>query len=211
MSRLLRLIIIDYKRVSISIRSSTRHETRHELLVCSLRQSYSDIAGWIAVDLQMTPQTAGTVTAYATVALVAVTVGAVIAAFLAIRSAREENRKWTTLSVCAQFELCSSVCQANEKIFEAFRNGVPSPADCEKNAFYAKVVLNYLDGIAIGVHQGLYIETLARDHLKIIVHKRVLDLLETTFAKDAKLDKQDWSFLTAMAEKWRKNQPYVGS
>ncbi|MGA3124765.1 MAG: hypothetical protein ABSF69_28780 [Polyangiaceae bacterium] len=36
-------------------------------------------------------------------------------------------------------------------------------------------------------------------------------VLETTFAQDAPLDKQDWNFLVGMAEKWRKNEPFYGT
>jgi hypothetical protein len=88
---------------------------------------------------------------------------------------------------------------ANKEVHEAFRDGVPGKEGCEKIHFSAIVILNYLDGIAIGVHQGLYVEELARDHLKDIVCTRVRNLLETAFAQEVKFDPHDWCFLTAMA------------
>jgi hypothetical protein len=151
--------------------------------------------------------------AIATVALVFVGFGSAVLAFRSIWSAQEENRKWNTLNVCAQHEFSGTVSAAVRALENAFAaaDGVPNREACRRLRVDAYTVLNYLDGIAIGVNQGLYIEDLAKDHLRTIVHLKVHDLLETTFAQDAPLDKQDWNFLVGMAEKWRKNEPFYGT
>lgn len=83
-----------------------------------------------------------------------------------IESQREENKKWKTLDICAQYEFSETVSCAAGKVQAAFDKGNPTDETCTEIYRDAKVVLNYLDGIAIGVGQGLYIEELARDHLK---------------------------------------------
>ena len=72
----------------------------------------------------------------------------------------------------------------------------------------AIIVLNFLDGIAIGVGQGLYIEELAKDHLKTIVNSHVQNLLVSECARSLDLDKKDFQFLDAMNRKWRNDIPY---
>lgn len=67
-------------------------------------------------------------------------------------------------------------------------------------------LLNYLDGVAIGIEQGLYIDKLAKDHLKEIVEKHVAEYLE-----NQKLMKQigskvaNFHRLAAMAKRWSSN------
>jgi hypothetical protein len=140
-----------------------------------------------------------------------ITLLAATIAFLAFRRTRSENRKWKTLEICSQFELNAQVAAANEKLQEPFRAGVPGRDACEQLAPKAILLLNYLDGIAIGVGQGLYIEELAKDHLRAIVNSRVRDLLESTFRQDARLDAQTWCFLVTMAGRWRQDEPYFTS
>jgi hypothetical protein len=154
--------------------------------------------------------TADATTAVATVVLAVIAVVSAIIGFLAIWSAREENRRWNNLNVCAQHEFNSTVTGAVRSIETAFVNGVPDIATSKGIRCDAYVLLNYLDGIAIGVKQGLYIEKLAKDHLKTIVHLDVQRLLGTTFAENVPLDKGHWSFLVAMADKWSKDEPYYG-
>lgn len=74
------------------------------------------------------------------------------------------------------------------------------------------VILNYLDGIAIGVGQGLYIEELARDHLRSIVSYHVSHLLKpSSKTKFDGLDENDYLFLMDMNSKWARSQPYYKS
>jgi hypothetical protein len=70
------------------------------------------------------------------------------------------------------------------------------------------IVLSYLDGIAIGVGQGLYEEDLARDHLHQIVKAQIDNLLSPEAASRFGLDKNDYAFLTAMDLKWRQSKPF---
>ena len=94
-----------------------------------------------------------------------------------IEAQREENRKWKTLEICAQYEFSEMVSVAAGKVQAAFDGDKLTDEKCAEIYRDAKIVLNYLDGIAIGVRQGLYIEDLAKDHLKQIVKFHVEKLL----------------------------------
>ena len=158
----------------------------------------------------MQASTAEFISAWSSLALAVIAVPSAIIAFLSVWSATEENRRWNTLNVCAQHEFNSEVSTAVRRIETAFVDGVPDIQKSKSLRFNSYVVLNYLDGIAIGVKQGLYIEKLAKDHLRTIVRLDVGRLLETSFAEKVPLDKSHWSFLVAMADKWNKDEPYYG-
>lgn len=107
---------------------------------------------------------------------------------LQIKSQHEENMKWKTLDICAQYEFNNSVANAARKVQAAFDKGIISEQLCTDIYRDAKIVLNYLDGIAIGIKQGLYIEALARDHLKQIVRVHVERLLDFNNCKRLQLN-----------------------
>ena len=135
---------------------------------------------------------------------------AALFAYITIRVTRNESRKWNTLNACAQYELNESIVNANDRLYSAFQEGrrMPPAEECMALQRPSIVVLNFLDGIAIGVYQGLYLEELAKDHLKTIVNVHVKNLLESGCERHLQLDKKDFQFLVAMNEKWRRDKPY---
>ncbi|MBX9758814.1 MAG: DUF4760 domain-containing protein [Beijerinckiaceae bacterium] len=67
-------------------------------------------------------------------------------------------------------------------------------------------ILNYLDGVAIGIEQGLYIESLAKDHLKEIVEKHVSEYLENqTLLKQIGTNPANFHRLIGMSKRWSTN------
>jgi hypothetical protein len=62
-----------------------------------------------------------------------------------------------------------------------------------------------MDGIATGVAQGLYIEDLAKDHLRSIVGTHVRE----AFGRGRLLcNEEDFEQIIAMSAKWAVNEPY---
>ena len=107
-------------------------------------------------------------TAVGTLALAAVTallVGVGIYQILAIRA---ENKKSQTLAACGEYDLNPNVYASLQILWAALESG---ELDREPKKFRPQLntVLNFLDSIVIGIEQGLYIETLAWDHLELIV------------------------------------------
>jgi hypothetical protein len=63
-------------------------------------------------------------------------------------------------------------------------------------------MLNYLDGVAIGIYQGLYIEGLARDHLQSIVKVHVDRYLKIGMPKRLSIDPQNYWYIAALEQRW---------
>ena len=147
---------------------------------------------------------------------------AVVAALVGVKSAitqtrlqmkdiHLENKKWNTLNICAQYELSEIIAKAARNLYFHLDYGKqPKVAEEDIGGLSrdAIIILNYLDGIAIGVSQGLYVEELARDHLHIIVRTYVDDLFNAETQKKFGLKKSDYTFLIGMDGRWRLNKPY---
>jgi hypothetical protein len=68
-------------------------------------------------------------------------------------------------------------------------------------------ILNYLDAIAIGIDQDLYIEELAKDHLEHVVRRTVAHYIDSGMAARAGLDPTNYHRLQALAVKWAPRTP----
>jgi hypothetical protein len=123
-----------------------------------------------------------------------------------IEAQRNENRKWKTLEICAQYEFRETISAAAAKVKTAFEEEQLMNQKCAEIYCDAKLILNYLDGIAIGVRQGLYIESLARDHLKQIV-RFYADKVLCDCGRFG-IDAHDFQFFIAMNAKWAEDEPY---
>jgi hypothetical protein len=129
-----------------------------------------------------------------------------------IKDTHLESKKWKTLEICAQYELNEKISDSAKSIFAVFSTGDPDGKTCKTIARDAIVILNYLDGIAIGVGQGLYIEELAREHLRNIVEYHVSLLLKSSAKSSFKdIDENDYLFLIDMHSKWARSQTYYKS
>ena len=62
--------------------------------------------------------------------------------------------------------------------------------------------LNYLDGIAIGIEQNLYIELLAHDHIALILKTHVEKALVGTELEQFKIDPAGYERLVKLYKKW---------
>jgi hypothetical protein len=106
--------------------------------------------------------------ALGTWALVLATIFLFLAAWRQIREIRDENRKAATLAACGQYDLNDNINDAIKTLWAAKES-----KELEKNPRQFRpqisLILNHLDAIAIGIEQGVYIESLAWDHLEHIV------------------------------------------
>lgn len=102
-----------------------------------------------------------------------------------IGSARNENRETQTLLACGRYDTDPIIFTCQERLVAVKsykkRNDAALIANADKIRQEALTVLNFLDAIAIGVSQGLYIEHLAREHLINIVRKHVAEFIDSGF------------------------------
>jgi hypothetical protein len=142
----------------------------------------------------------------ATMALAGVTLGLLIAGLRQIRAIREENRKSATLHICTCYETNPVIARAVRVLWKARLRD-----DLEKNAKRYRphfvVLLNYLDGIAIGVEQGIYIEDLAWDHMEAIVAVNVRSYIDSGIIERAGMFKENYGSLLKMRDRWAEARP----
>jgi hypothetical protein len=123
-----------------------------------------------------------------------------------ITAVRNENKGWRTLEACERYESdpVLDVCLRN--IFAANQTG-DFTANPQNYRLDATTVLNFFDGIAIGIAQDLYLEELVRDHLEPIVKWYVEVYLEPVFASRMGIDPTiEYPRLIKLNQKWKLDQ-----
>lgn len=91
-----------------------------------------------------------------------------------MKAQRLESRKWATVKACRAIEENSNLVTAIDSLFEASEKGTHYSNDLLKSHLSEIItVLNYLDGVAIGICQGIYVEAIAKDNLGPMVKKAV--------------------------------------
>lgn len=144
--------------------------------------------------------------ALGTWALVAATTFLFFAAWRQIKEIRNENRKAATLAVLGQYDLNPNLYEALKTLWEARESG-----DLQKTPrkFRPQIVLllNHLDAIAIGIEQGVYIESLAWDHLEFIVPPIVERYIDSNLIKQFDQSRDHWMRLCDLRDRWRRAKP----
>jgi hypothetical protein len=144
------------------------------------------------------------ITAYATVALVLATIGLAVptivlavaawrqlpflvaqlaalnnqlnAARLAEEATERRTKEWETVRVCAAYDSDPVLDSITRRIWETSEGGKNYKNEAVSQRDLISF-LNYLDGIATGITQNLYIENIVRDHLRLIFKKAVEEIL----------------------------------
>jgi len=133
------------------------------------------------------------------------TVVLLIVAWLQLKSIKDENKLSRTLDVCDRYDLDPILDRSLRDLRSAEDTGLLRTKEADRMHLHASVttVLNYLDSIAVGIHQGLYIEALVKDHLKVIVIKHVNDYLtDKDVAKSVNIKVDNYRQVIDMAARW---------
>jgi hypothetical protein len=111
-------------------------------------------------------------------------------------NAERRLREWETLKACDRYDVDPILDAAMLRIYNGSQKGVNyrSP-EVEKRDVIC--VLNYLDSLATGVHQNLYIEEIIKDHMSLVIRKHVRDLLEAGI-----VEKEGYHNLLRLYERW---------
>ncbi len=96
-------------------------------------------------------------------------------------------REWETIKACERYNFDPVIEAATFRVWNASDHcrDYKLPAVDKRDLI---VVLNYLDGIAIGVAQGLYIETIVRDHIGTLFHHAVVKYVESGLVETAGIE-----------------------
>jgi hypothetical protein len=124
------------------------------------------------------------VTAIGTAVAAVAAVGASIIAWVQldklreqIRQSSEQDRRRNTLEACQRFERDDLLKEAMKNVWEASDGGTDYTKLTAACSFDVLTLLNYFDGIAIGIIERVYIDEMARDYLEDSLNKAVKALI----------------------------------
>ncbi len=118
---------------------------------------------------------------------------AALAAQIAASRAAEANaerrmREWETLKARPRYDFDPVIDGTTQRIWEASNNGKDYTLP-GVNSRDIVCLLNYLDGLAVGIEQKLYMEEIVRDHLGPIFAHAVTRFLDPGIIPIAGLEK----------------------
>jgi hypothetical protein len=117
-------------------------------------------------------------------------------------NAERRIREWETLKICQRYDFDPIIDAATERIYAASNDGKDYRLPGVKQRDMI-CILNYFDGIAIGIEQNLYIEDIVRDHLGPMFAHAVTNFLDTGLVPIAGLEK-----VQALNQRWSKPPGY---
>ncbi|MFB7143349.1 DUF4760 domain-containing protein [Agrobacterium deltaense] len=118
---------------------------------------------------------------------------------------RKESKKWRTLDACEIYDR-DPVIQECLKVLRKYKvNKDKGLLHTDDIKIEALSVLNYLDGIAIGVNQGLYLESIVKDHLGSIINGHVdAHVLSRDAISVFEVEKEEFKNLISLSERWKR-------
>ncbi|MDF1811793.1 MAG: hypothetical protein P1V20_06250 [Verrucomicrobiales bacterium] len=126
-----------------------------------------------------------------------------------IALADEARKRESTLASVRRFESDPEIRNAVRHIWKKTKspNGTDYSLLGDEDRFQVISFLNYLDGVACGLKQGVLDDSLARDYLQHVVHKSVSGLLlgesgDTWKAGTPLVDPEPFENLILLHKKW---------
>jgi hypothetical protein len=140
-------------------------------------------------------------TALASLATAVATCGIIVTAIQQIRGLREENRKWETVKACTAYTKDPILFQCAKEVRARSKGSDYTRATMMPVMQELRAILNYLDSLAVGVAQGVYIEQIVRDNLQLVIEKAVDNFCIEDFKQEFNLE--GFSHLLAMRARWK--------
>ena len=128
------------------------------------------------------------------------TVLLVVVAAWQICAARRQAKGWQALAACEKYALDPILDRCCRRLEKAGAKGVKKHP--ERYALEVTTVLNYLDGLAVGIEQNLYVESIVWDHLGPILTAHVRAHLTGPGSWEYKIDSSAYLRLIALSDKW---------
>jgi hypothetical protein len=121
------------------------------------------------------------------------------------QSADQEKRR-NTLDVVERVEHDPALIEAYKSVWEKTTGGVDYTKTTECK-YHVITILNYFEGVAIGIAQNIYVESMARDYLENILKKAtevwLIGESTNTIKAPAKMfENSEYSELRSLYRKW---------
>lgn len=117
---------------------------------------------------------------------------------------RRDQKNWETLKACEKYDT-DPVLMAALQILRDARNSGELTSKPKTYSLEMITILNYFEGIVIGIEQRFYNEDIVYDHLKPIIEDHVSEFLSEP-SRTAILDGQSDSYsrLTHKLDEWKR-------
>jgi hypothetical protein len=136
-----------------------------------------------------------------TIVLAGATIALILIGMGQISAIKRQNRRWQTLAACDRYNYDPIMDACLSKLRDAKKEG--RFKDHEKDfRLEITTVLNCLEGIALGIYQGLYIEELVRDHLQGVLIDHVDEYLTDGMPGKVEFETRDFPYALALAARW---------
>jgi hypothetical protein len=141
------------------------------------------------------------VNAVASCATALFTLALVVVAYTQIRALREENRKWETVKACNLYDTDPVLHACAGHIRSLSRGQDYSFTNMAPAYHQVRTLLNYCDSLAVGVSQGVYIEQIIQDNLRLVIEQLVDKFTTDDFSPE--LNFEGLAHLIQMRNRWR--------
>ena len=124
-----------------------------------------------------------------------------------IKQAAEQDSRRNTLEACQRFEKDPIIKDARKMLWAVTNNGTDYTILTDEHKFNALTLLNYFQGLAIGIEQNVYIEQMVKDFLQEHLEKEVKALIKGESGKGWNATKNlcnavDFDALCKLYDKW---------
>jgi hypothetical protein len=130
-------------------------------------------------------------------------------AWFQISSLKRQQKGWETLKACERYE-SDPILDTSLRNIKKMRDAGELASMATAISIDIRTVLNYLDGIAIGVRQGFYDESIVRDHLEPIMRFHFNECFDHDVAKQARIQSSDYSRLRDLIGMWDAQPTHFG-
>jgi hypothetical protein len=145
-------------------------------------------------------------TALGTVSIAILTLFLVVAGIIQLRRVRSESRKTLTLQACTNYEFNAVIYHCIRRLRDAADSG-DLENNPRKHRTQIATLLNYLDGIAIGVNQGIYSEEIVWDNLHAVIQNHMKQYVYSGLLAKAGYSVDDYKQLVDLANRWSAIRP----
>ena len=111
-------------------------------------------------------------------------------------AADERERIWGSVRICERYDSDINLENACARIWKDSEQGKDYNKADKRDLI---IVLNFLESVAVGVEQNLYVEAIIKDNLETVVEKTVHEYLLSGLVK---CDRDEYRSLLALYRKW---------
>ena len=129
------------------------------------------------------------------------TFGLLLFAAYQIRAIRWSEKKWATIRACNVYDTDPVLNEATAEIFALSKGSNYSYENLQPAMHSVLTLLNYFCSMAIGIDQGIYVESIVKDNLQENIERAVDVFITPDFARYIK--RSDLESLVRLRESWQ--------